>query len=191
MPDYFIEYMNNNYQDIDPVVIHAMNRFSPLVWDDNLMINSKWKVRTIADLLGLHVIISGQTFILHDAENNLAVLSIYINKYINPDVYGEVSKNKDEIQGVLIHAHEMLHHLYHNAESKNNSVDELTTREGEILYWSSKGKTYPEIAFILDITVSTVKFHMAKVIKKLGVQNAKHAIRLCAELNIMPDSVKN
>uniref|UniRef100_UPI00384ACE79 helix-turn-helix transcriptional regulator n=1 Tax=Brenneria izbisi TaxID=2939450 RepID=UPI00384ACE79 len=58
-------------------------------------------------------------------------------------------------------------------------------RENEILYWASMGKTYPEIAMILDIKISTVKFHIGNVVKKLGVLNAKHAIRLGVELQLI------
>ncbi|MBP2170430.1 LuxR family quorum-sensing system transcriptional regulator ExpR [Erwinia toletana] len=37
---------------------------------------------------------------------------------------------------------------------------------------------------MLNISVSTVKFHMGNTVRKLGVNNAKHAIRLGIELNI-------
>ncbi|WP_338063258.1 helix-turn-helix transcriptional regulator [Winslowiella toletana] len=60
----------------------------------------------------------------------------------------------------------------------------FSCRETEILYWCSTGKTYSEIAHMLNISVSTVKFHMGNTVRKLGVNNAKHAIRLGIELNI-------
>lgn len=60
----------------------------------------------------------------------------------------------------------------------------LSPRENEILHWASMGKTYQEIAMILDIGISTVKYHMRNVVSKLGVSNAKHAIKLAAELHL-------
>lgn len=86
--------------------------------------------------------------------------------------------------------YEMLVHLYNEKKDKTNPINELTSRETEILYWSGTGKTYLEIARILNLTVSTVKFHMSKVVKKLGVKNAKHAISLSIELNIAQDMSK-
>lgn len=194
--DYFTDvYLKNKYQSIDPVIINALNRVSPLVWDENLMINSQWTIHKIFNAVKPYYnIISGQTFVLHDQNNNLALLSLYINKFLMQDVNENVKKHKDELQGLLIHMHEMLLHLYHQ-EKENNSISNdkniLSSREAEILYWSSIGKTYPEISRILSITVSTVKFHMGNIVKKLGVNNAKHAISLGIELNIVsPPSEK-
>ncbi|CAK8742541.1 hypothetical protein SODG_005812 [Sodalis praecaptivus] len=53
----------------------------------------------------------------------------------------------------------------------------LTSREIEALHWASIGKTYREIAIIMGITESTVKFHIGNLIVKLDVINAKHAIK--------------
>ena len=47
------------------------------------------------------------------------------------------------------------------------------------------GKTYQEIALILGIKLSTVKFHIGNAVKKLGVTNARHAIRLGIELQLI------
>ncbi|WP_230479509.1 helix-turn-helix domain-containing protein [Izhakiella capsodis] len=46
-----------------------------------------------------------------------------------------------------------------------------------MIYWASIGKTYAEISLILNISQRTVKFHMANVVSKMGVSNARHAIR--------------
>ena len=54
-----------------------------------------------------------------------------------------------------------------------------------MLYWSSMGKTYGEIAVIAGISVSTVKFHMGHIVVKLGVGNARQAIRLGVELGLI------
>ncbi|PKB89451.1 hypothetical protein A8A01_15155 [Ewingella americana] len=193
LPDYFTDvYLSNKYQNIDPVVINSLNRFSPLIWDDNLLVNSQWQISKIFESVKpYHDIISGQTFILHDANNNMALLSLYINKFLTPDINTEVTKNRNDIQGLLIDVHEMLLHFYDAKKDSNTLVNELTFREAEILHWSSQGKTYQEVACILNITVSTVKFHMSKIVKKFGVKNAKHAIRLSAEVNINPNRFKN
>jgi DNA-binding NarL/FixJ family response regulator len=47
----------------------------------------------------------------------------------------------------------------------------LTTRESEVLYWLSNGKTNKEIAQILDIGARTVNKHLEQVFAKLGVEN--------------------
>jgi LuxR family quorum-sensing system transcriptional regulator ExpR len=62
---------------------------------------------------------------------------------------------------------------------------QFTHRENEIFYWASIGKTYHEIGIILAIKTSTIKFHMGNIIKKLDVNNARHAIRLGMELQLI------
>ena len=187
--DYFNDvYLSCKYQSIDPIIVNALNRISPLVWDENLMIDSRWTINKIFNSVKPYYnIISGQTFILHDQNNNLALLSLYINKFLMDDTNEKVKKHKDELQGLLISTHEIFLHLYHedklNKSAKN--YKKLSSRETEILYWSSVGKTYSEIAIILGIKSSTVKFHMGNIVKKFGVSNAKHAISLGIELNIV------
>lgn len=117
----------------------------------------------------------------------MAILSLYANKYLTPEVIFDIKKDQYEIQGVLIHCYEMFIHLYDKKEGVKKLNADLTVREKEIFYWISLGKTYPEVAIILDISARTVKFHVSNVVRKLGVNNAKHAIKLCEELNLIPD----
>ena len=72
-------------------------------------------------------------------------------------------------------------------QAKREGADRamFTLRENEVLYWSSMGKTYAEIAAITGISVSTVKFHIKNVVAKLGVSNARQAIRLGVELDLI------
>jgi LuxR family quorum-sensing system transcriptional regulator ExpR len=71
------------------------------------------------------------------------------------------------------------------ASAEASRTDRLSPREGEILYWASQGKTYHEIALILGIKTRTVKFHIGNAVRKLGVTNAKHAIRRCLERQLI------
>jgi DNA-binding CsgD family transcriptional regulator len=47
----------------------------------------------------------------------------------------------------------------------------LTTREGEVLAWLSKGKTNRDIAQILGLSPRTVDKHLEQIYSKLGVEN--------------------
>lgn len=177
------DYLDNKRQDIDPVIINALNRISPFTWDENLKINFQWTVKRVFDPVKPYNITSGHAFVLHDQNDNLVVLSLYVDKLTMDGVAEAINKNKDEIQGLLIYIHEMIFHLYQDDNKPEQYV--FTTRENEILYWCSTGKTYPEVAGLLKVTVSTVKFHMGKIVKKMGVKNAKHAISLGVELKLV------
>ncbi len=190
-PDEWVDtYKENNYQHIDPVVITAFNRVSPFYWDENIEINSSLKLSKIFNLSKKYNIINGCTFILHDYNYNLIMLSLMIDGSENNQVENLVLKYKEKLQMLLIDTHEKVISLCReiNEEKSDNKLKErdiFSQRENEILYWASMGKTYQEIAIITDIKVSTVKFHMGNVVKKLGVLNAKHAIRLGTELQLI------
>lgn len=194
--EWFQVYTENNYQFIDPVLITASHRVSPFSWDENIAIKSGQKIPKIFDMARNYDFINGYTFVLHDNNHNLVVLSIIIDKHSGGNMEEKIVKNKAEIQMLLITAHEKLLLLYQDVNSiaDNEKIDKeiFSKRENEIIYWASMGKTYQEIALILGIKLSTVKFHIGNAVKKLGVTNAKHAIRLGIELQlirpVLPDA---
>lgn len=64
----------------------------------------------------------------------------------------------------------------------------LTRRETEVLNWVTQGKTNPEIAIILDISVKTVGHHIEHIMSKLGVERrggaalwAQQTLALCLQ----------
>lgn len=58
----------------------------------------------------------------------------------------------------------------------------ITLREAEILKWTAQGKTNAEISIILNISLNTVKTHLAHIYQKLGVENRVAAAMLAAEM---------
>ena len=54
----------------------------------------------------------------------------------------------------------------------------LTLRENEVLKWIMEGKSTWDISKILNISESTVKFHIANIMKKLSAVNRTHAIAI-------------
>lgn len=188
--EWFEVYTENNFQFIDPVLITALYRMTPFSWDENIMLNKGVKVPKLFDMAKNHDIINGYTFVLHDHNNNLIVLSIMLDKYCDDNIEELIKENRDKIQMLLIETHEKLTLLYQELSGKKyfeemNNREIFSKRENEIVYWASVGKSYQEIALILGIKLTTVKYHMGNAVKKLGVTNAKHAIRLGIELKLI------
>jgi transcriptional regulator EpsA len=52
----------------------------------------------------------------------------------------------------------------------------LSAREAEVLRWVGQGKTNPEIGSLLAISPLTVKNHVQKILRKLGVSNRAQAV---------------
>jgi DNA-binding NarL/FixJ family response regulator len=59
----------------------------------------------------------------------------------------------------------------------------LTTREGEVLAWLSKGKTNRDIAQILGVSPRTVDKHLEQIYAKLGVENRTAAAAIATKTN--------
>jgi len=59
----------------------------------------------------------------------------------------------------------------------------LTTREGEVLQWLSKGKTNRDIAQILGLSPRTVDKHLEQIYSKLGVENRTAAAAIAVNAN--------
>lgn len=62
---------------------------------------------------------------------------------------------------------------------------ELTAREIEVLSWVFKGKSNPEIGLILGLSALTVKNHLRKIFRKLGVGSRVQALARCHDLHLL------
>ncbi|MEO7493836.1 MAG: LuxR C-terminal-related transcriptional regulator [Massilia sp.] len=61
----------------------------------------------------------------------------------------------------------------------------LSAREAEILAWVSEGKSNYEVGRILGISALTVKNHLQRVYRLLGVSNRAHALSRCLSLRLL------
>ncbi|CAI1102858.1 helix-turn-helix transcriptional regulator [Serratia proteamaculans] len=180
-------YRTNNFQLTDPVVLTAFKRSSPF---ENITLMSD----KIFCLSRRYNIVNGFTFVLHDSMNSLALLSVILGGNGEEDLEKRISSDRGAMQMLLIDINEQMYRLAGSVSSnrrKHHADTEkpiFTPRENEVLYWASMGKTYGEIAAIASISLSTVKFHMRNIVVKLGVSNARQAIRLGVELGLMTPS---
>jgi transcriptional regulator EpsA len=60
----------------------------------------------------------------------------------------------------------------------------VSAREAEILHWVREGKSNDEIGLILGISGLTVKNHLQRLYRLLGVSNRAHAIARCMALRL-------
>lgn len=191
-PDEWVSlYRANNFQLTDPVILSAFKRTSPFAWDENITLMSDLRFTKIFSLSKQYNIVNGFTFVLHDHMNNLALLSVIIDGNDQGVLEQRLSTGQGALQMLLIDFNEQMYRLAGpgsvKAQSRSDNEEKaiFTLRENEVLYWSSMGKTYVEIAAISGISVSTVKFHIKNVVAKLGVSNARQAIRLGVELDLI------
>ena len=178
-PAWFTLYLERKYQLIDPVIIRALSSVEDFFWDNKVLIASGHNLTRIFSESSGHNIFQGHTFPLHDYLNNLVVLSIISQE----DSGIDMTASRPHFMYFLTQLHQKTLSLYSKIHQKKNVI--LSPRERQILKWISAGKTYAEVSVILAITERTVKFHMSNAMKKLGVNNARHAVRLIMELRLL------
>jgi DNA-binding CsgD family transcriptional regulator len=61
----------------------------------------------------------------------------------------------------------------------------LTPRELQVLAGISQGYTYKQIGRQLYVTVDTVKSHVGRLFRKLGVNDRAHAVNVAWQLGIL------
>jgi len=69
-----------------------------------------------------------------------------------------------------------LHWLAQRCAARPALARPLSAREAEILHWLREGKSNSEIGMILDISAMTVKNHLQRVYRVLGVSTRAHAV---------------
>lgn len=84
---------------------------------------------------------------------------------------------------------------YSNADrymSQQNASDRtknniLTERQLEVLDMVAKGRTYREVGVALGLTERTVKYHMAKILDQLHLENRAQVIAYAAQIGLLID----
>lgn len=178
-PEWYNIYLDRKYQFIDPVIIRALNCVEDFFWENREILSGGHNLTRIFSESAEHDIRHGRTFPLHDCQNNLVVLSIISHQAPGIDM----NDSRERFMCFLIQLHQKTLNLYSHVSQQSHVI--LTPRELQVLKLAAAGKTYANVAVILSITVRTVKFHMCNVMKKLGVSNARHAIKLVTELRLL------
>ena len=154
-PVWFDLYVKHSHQMVDPVVMKALYRVESFDWDEEIIISSKLALPKVMLHAKEYDINNGHTFIIHDYRNNLALFSVFDDGLAKTEK-GHSSDLEHQFY-LFVKAHQKLLSLYDffEKDSQFSSVN-ITARENEILYWAAIGKTYKEIATLLNITMARV-----------------------------------
>ena len=89
---------------------------------------------------------------------------------------------------------QLLQKKYTPFTSEDSSPVVITAREQEILNFVATGKTSPEIADELNISVRTVQTHRSNIMQKLGIKTPAGLIRYAivnADKRVSPEKIDN
>jgi transcriptional regulator EpsA len=88
---------------------------------------------------------------------------------------------------MLPHLHLALVRLPARLPAGRTPARTLSARETEIIGWLREGKSNDEMGQILGISGLTVKNHLQRIYRALGVSNRAHALARCMELRLLED----
>lgn len=157
-------YARNNYLQTDPTVAHGMRSVMPLIWSDDLFASCRnfWEEARSHDLK------VGWAQSCHDARGIGGLLTLARS---HDDLStAELRANSLKMSWLAQLAHEGLSRLLLHKLLPEADVT-LTARETEVMRWTAEGKTSSEVGEIMNISESTVNFHVNNAIIKLGTTN--------------------
>jgi DNA-binding CsgD family transcriptional regulator len=172
-------YIDNDYEQIDPVLELARCGTCPFQWDAEFgRSGTSRHQQQLFEEAAEFGIRCGVTIPVHDRRGDVAAMT-FVPDEPNPPFLRSAERYELALQLVAtcfhIHARRVL--------SGDRMVDGvvLTPREFECLQWAARGKSAWEIGCILGITRRTAAFHLDNVRAKLGVRTIAQAVaRLAA-----------
>lgn len=161
-------YQEKKYLKRDPVVFGVLRSRTPFFWDD----------------LKLDPHIPESSFEILDQGSESGVKDgLAIPLFGQPgEVVGLGLARKDSEKGRdyrFMSDAFLLSNFFHEKYRsliKKPVVKSLSPRETEILLWASEGKTDPEIAGIINVTVNTVRWHWKNIFRKLDANSRLYCI---------------
>lgn len=166
-------YDSHNYLQIDPVMLDAPSRSTPMHWgtrEHRKTVTPRQK--QFLDEAATMGVCQGVAIPIHAAGGEFGLVSVAVDA--TPRQFGLLMRR---------HQHEMhLLSLYYHAHVAEHFISNekpsvsVTARERECLLWSALGKSSWEISEILSISEATVNFHLQNAMRKLEVYSRPHAI---------------
>ncbi len=179
-PAWLERYRIRNFAKIDPVLRHCETHLTPLVWRPELFASAaQQRFAEEARQFGLK---SGVSFPVHGSQGEGALLSLSLDSDA-PWVQRHIAKRMAAGHLLACFAHEAMMRLA--AVPAAGSMESLTEREKECLYWVGAGKDTGEIAQILHVSKHTVIYHIRNILHKFGVRNRYQAVLRAAALGVI------
>jgi LuxR family transcriptional regulator len=176
-PEWNTQYEQEHFSEIDPILAHCNHSELPILWQKEFFSKTPalWHAQK---KLGLDY---GWSQSVHDKNGVCSMLSLARSHC--PITTGDLYKNLGYAMFISRHLHGLVAKDL-PAPSKMGTAS-LSSREIEVLKYSADGKTACEIAMILNLSESTIQFHIRGAIRKFGVNNKIAAVIRAAKAGMI------
>lgn len=176
------QYIEQRYEDIDPVVGLARSSQRLFQWDRRtlrLPLASQQRFFAEAAKFGIH---SGATVPIRGGFGRFAAFTLAGNRDASLERRPTEVMDILQLAGLYYHAH-----VYAKLQLGLTRLADapLTQRERQCLFWAARGKKMPETAKILGITTRTVVFHLENARSKLSASTVAQAVAEAAHRGLI------
>lgn len=171
-------YSQQNYLSVDPTVQHGLTSLLPIVWSDELFVNTRdlWEDARAFDLR------YGWAQPCRDVYGVLGMLTVArSHEELNPAEMQEKSIRLTWLAQIthIAMSRIVVKKLVPEADVK------LSHKEIAVIRWTAEGKSAAEISEIMGLSIRTVTFHISNVVKKLNAANKTAAAVRAAVLGLI------
>ncbi len=176
--EWFFEYLSRGYLQKDTIVRENFTSYKLQYWA-----KVKGKVRLPDEIISLCKDFNmGEGYTcgtspLSPAKNG----SMFC--FSGPSMEGN-RRTEAILELVIPHLHMALNKTCKNNEPEKRNIL-LSSREKEVLDWLKNGKSSWEMSVILNISQSTVNFHVYNIMQKLGAINRPQAVAVATHLGLI------
>ena len=173
-------YFEKQYILIDPVVIHGSKAVLPFDWDE-LASDDPVILSFFADAMTYDVGRNGLSIPVRNRRGAVSVVSFTSNHQREEWIeYKARNMIKLQLMSVLIDSAASINLKLNAAPVK------LSKREEQCLIWAARGKTYQDIAEILNLSFGSVKSYLDTARHKLNCINLTHAVAVAVATGVIP-----
>ena len=168
-------YRMSGYITVDPVFKASFARMLPLDWDEvNAATPKAREICSGAEQYG--IIPRGMSFPILDASGARALFSINTDMD-ERDWLGMRNELAANFHLISHYFHQRVRELLDGNQVCDDDVT-LSVREREVLLLAAEGKTGPQTAKLLKLSVSAVRLYTSNAMQKLGASNKTQAVAI-------------
>ncbi len=179
-PEWQSRYFLKQYINIDPVIAHGSNALLPFDWEvvprDHPSSRGFFE-----DAVNFGMGRNGLSIPVRNRRGIFSLVS-FSSEHSHAEWLAYKSVNMVRLQ--------LLSVLIDSAANKSGKLPArgvtLSRREEQCLIWAARGKTYQEIADILDLSFGSVKSHLDTARHKLHCINLTHAVAVAVATGAIP-----
>lgn len=177
-PDVWLNiYLESGYVKVDPVLRQHFRYFSPQIWSKTFSSSRGLTVRRYIEHAVSFGLGRGVTVGTRSTDTREASLLSF---------HGCELEEEQRHLAVLDYLTPFLHHSLTSLCRPHGQIDvDFSKREKEVVRWIVSGKTNWEISLILNVSESTVKYHINHAMKKLAATSRSHLAAIAIQRDLV------